>query len=105
MLPVVVSSSLSLRRGDGLRGVAFEPGLDDVMVKLLAPQQPPIRLADDIALIGREVRTDVALVERIGLGDARIETAVERFAERFPDGFGFGFGFGIGFGFGAGSAA
>ena len=50
MIPIGVAPVLALGRGRGLRGIAFQPLLDDVMIKLLAPKHAGKGLSLDGAM-------------------------------------------------------
>ena len=56
VLPVAVAAVLAACGRRRLVGIAVEPVLDDVVVELLAPEQPGVRLPRDAALVVRERR-------------------------------------------------
>ena len=64
--------------------VALEPAVDEVVVVLLAPQQPGEGLALHVAQVVGHVEGRDAAVEGVGLGDALREQRVEVRAQRLP---------------------
>ncbi len=50
MGPVVIAAVLAVLRGRGLRGIALQPGCDNVLVKLLGPEQAGVSLPRHLLL-------------------------------------------------------
>ena len=65
------------RRRRRLRRISIEPIRDYIMIKLLAPQQPGIRLPRDEPSLRRCRQVNAAGIEVIGFGDALGENAIE----------------------------
>ena len=86
MRPLAVAAVVTLRRRWRLRGVAVEPGADDVVVKLLAPEQPRVSLAGNAARLVAHAGGRDRVVEFVGLAPALREDVVKlgkRFSGRF----------------------
>src|SRR5207248_677020 len=77
MLPFAVAPVPALRWRRRLIGIAREPVLDDVVVKLLAPKQASVGLPRDALRVGREIRRDARAVEIVGLSLALAENPLE----------------------------
>ena len=88
MAPLVIAAIGALLRRGGAARVAFDPPIDVVIVKLLAPEQTAQRLAHDILAVGARVFGNHRGVELIRfhapLREQFIELAVEciQFARR-----------------------
>ena len=73
----IPSSALVAGGGSGAVGVALQPVVDDVVVELLAPEEPGVSLPGDAALVLRGARRHAVGVEVVGLPDSSRERAVE----------------------------
>ena len=77
VLPLAVAAVAALRRRRRLRGIAIEPVVDHVMVKLLAPKQPRVSLTGDArASLLMPARKD-GVVEFVGLAPTLRKMSVE----------------------------
>src|SRR6266436_1621555 len=77
MRPILVAAVPALRRWRGTGGIALQPGLNVVMIKLLRPQHPGKRLPHDRFGIVGELFGDSCSVKLFGFFLARHEQAVE----------------------------
>ena len=92
--PFLVAAVPALRRWRGARGIALQPRLYVVMIKLLRPQHPRKRLPHDGLGIVGELFRDSCSVKLFGFFLARHEQAVESSAKIVGAGNAFGaFGF------------
>src|SRR5260370_28729322 len=77
MPPILVPSALVAVGRRGLIRIALEPVLDDVVVKLLAPEQAGVCLARNRALFGSRSGGCAVLVESVGVVVSLREGSVE----------------------------
>ena len=77
MAPARVAARSARGRRRRAGRVAVEPELDAVVVKLLGPQQPGVRLALDQPLVVVQNRRQDGGVKRVGFGDPPAEDRVE----------------------------
>ncbi len=83
--PLVIPALEAFRRRGRLARIAVQPLADDVVVILLAPQQPRERLSHHVlAVVAQRGRDDVR-VELVGFGDPIVEDLGVRVRERGGD--------------------
>src|SRR5580700_5836298 len=79
--PLLVAAFQAIRRRRRTGGIAFEPGTNVIVIKLLGPQQAAESLAHDVFRVARGFRGDARGVEFIGLLLAECKDVVEAGAE------------------------
>ena len=82
MVPMLVPRSRFSRGLEGIGAAFFEPFVDVVMVKLLAPKHSGQSLTHDVGLIDRQGRRNDGCVKLIGLRATGLQRVFEIGAER-----------------------
>src|SRR6516162_3464111 len=84
MGPVMVAALLTLRGRRRLARIAVQPITDDVVVKLLRPQQAPVRLPNDAAFLVTDARGNARGMELVGLAAAFCKDALAGWTRKRP---------------------
>ncbi len=73
MLPIVVAAVPAGIGRRGFVGVSLQPVFNNVVIKLLGPEEPRVRLAGDISMVRGKIFGDARVIKRIGFGNTLLK--------------------------------